>query len=129
MILMFALMFVSIILVLKIRSIAQKDNPKNFYWDSIYNNRPLSKSGEKAISKDAHYSYLYARDVLKRRFELGEEAIIQNDQVVVFYIFNVIKGRFALGEKAVVLERVKKNDKKLFSANKYVETILGYNHQ
>ena len=35
--------------------------------------------GEQAISTDAKYSYLYARDVLNSRFELGETTIAEDD--------------------------------------------------
>ncbi|NIO44458.1 MAG: hypothetical protein GTN36_02790, partial [Candidatus Aenigmarchaeota archaeon] len=38
------------------------------------------KKNKDAISKNAYYSYLYARNVIKDRFEKGEEAISKDAQ-------------------------------------------------
>ena len=44
-------------------------------WDKYKNNPDELKKREDAISKNATYSYLYARDVLKKPFPNGENAI------------------------------------------------------
>ena len=43
---------------------------------------------EEEISKSATCSYYYARDVLKRRFELGEKAIFDSgdDKLAIMYL-------------------------------------------
>jgi len=48
---------------------------------------------EPAISKDAEYSYYYARDVIKGRFILGEAAISKDAYWSYWYARYVIKGR------------------------------------
>jgi len=57
--------------------------------------------GEEAISKDAHCSLGYARDVTKERFCLGEEAISKNAHCSLVYAKEVIRGRFELGEEVI----------------------------
>jgi len=57
--------------------------------------------GEKAISKDAEYSYCYARDVLEGRFEMGEKAISNSAEYSYYYARHVLKGRFEMGEEVI----------------------------
>jgi len=45
------------------------------------------------ISKDAYYSYLYAKYVIEGRFILGEPAISKNAEYSYWYAINVIKSR------------------------------------
>ena len=59
------------------------------------------KRFETEISKDAEYSYYYAEDVLKGRFEIGEKAISKNASYSYLYAKYVLKGRFEMGEKAI----------------------------
>ena len=47
------------------------------------------------------YSYLYARYVLKGRFELGEILIAANPEYSYLYARDILKGRFELGEQAI----------------------------
>jgi hypothetical protein len=54
-----------------------------------------------AIAGDSHFSYLYARDVLKGRFAEGEKAISQKADWSYLYALNILEGRFELGEKAI----------------------------
>jgi len=56
---------------------------------------------EPLISKDALYSYYYARDVIKGRFILAELAIIQDAYFSYWYAIEVIEGRFELGEPVI----------------------------
>ncbi len=61
--------------------------------------------GEEAISKNAYSSFYYALDVLKPlgidRFELGEEAISKDAEYSYFYALYVLKSRFEQGEEAI----------------------------
>ena len=61
----------------------------------------LDAHGENLISQNAYYSYDYAKNVIKGRFELGEKAISQDAEFSYLYARDVIKGRFELGEKAI----------------------------
>ena len=45
----------------------------------------------KVISKNAKYSYLYALDILKGRFELGEKVISKDAHYSYYYARNVLK--------------------------------------
>jgi hypothetical protein len=45
-------------------------------YDYVYDENVRFELGESMIAKDAHYSYWYARDVIKGRFELGEPKIL-----------------------------------------------------
>jgi hypothetical protein len=56
------------------------------------------------IAADARYVYDYARDVIKRRFELGEPVIATNVYYSYHYARDVIKGRFELGEPAIAAD-------------------------
>jgi hypothetical protein len=53
------------------------------------------------LEKSPQYSYWYAREVLKSRFELGEKAISNNSEYSYLYAREVLKSRFELGEKAI----------------------------
>jgi len=48
---------------------------------------------EPTISKNAEYSYYYAKDVIKDRFILGEAAISKDAYWSYCYAINVIKGK------------------------------------
>lgn len=64
--------------------------------------KPLAIKGlELIMAEDAEYSYYYAEDVLKGRFELGEPAIAQDYFFSMTYARDVICGDFPLGEKAI----------------------------
>ena len=57
--------------------------------------------GEQTIATNAEYSYRYARDVLKGRFELGEPVIASGALYSFWYAYEAIYGRFELGEAAI----------------------------
>ena len=59
------------------------------------------RSAESAISKDAEYSYYYARFVLKGRFEKGENAISKDADYSCSYARYVLKGKFEKGEDII----------------------------
>jgi len=65
-------------------------------YQAYYKARNLGKripELEPAISKNAEYSYYYARDVIKGRFILGEPVISQDSQCSFCYAIEVIKGK------------------------------------
>jgi hypothetical protein len=56
---------------------------------------------ENIISQDARYSYAYAREIIKSRFQLGEKLISQNPTYSYYYALNILRDRFKLGEKSI----------------------------
>ena len=56
---------------------------------------------ETIIATDSRYSYLYARDVIKGRWEPGEAIIATYSYWSRRYARDVIKGRFPLGESLI----------------------------
>lgn len=56
---------------------------------------------EKIISESSAFSYLYAKQILKGRFELGEEAISKNIYYSFYYSVRVLANRFKLGEAVI----------------------------
>lgn len=50
---------------------------------------------------NASICYMYARDILKGRFELGEELIIKDSEYSYWYARIVLRGRFELGEELI----------------------------
>ncbi len=56
---------------------------------------------EPIISKDAYWSYLYAKDVIKGRWKQAEPVISQNAQCSYYYAKDVIEGRWELAEPAI----------------------------
>jgi len=57
--------------------------------------------GEKAISKSAFQSYLYAKNILGKRFELGEKAIAKHPNYSLLYAKEVLCDEFEMGEDAI----------------------------
>jgi len=56
---------------------------------------------EPTIIQDAEYSYLYARDIIKGRWELAEPIISKDAHCSYLYAKNIIKGRWELGEATI----------------------------
>ena len=71
------------------------------FWEKYKDNKEELKMREKAISRDAEYSYLYARIVLRGPFPLGEEAIAKSSFYSYLYAHYVLKGPFPAGEEAI----------------------------
>ena len=61
--------------------------------------------GEDAISKSSEYSYLYALDVIKGRWEPGEDAIMKDSGRAVSYAHHFLCGRWKAAEKAIAKKR------------------------
>jgi hypothetical protein len=51
--------------------------------------------------KNLRFAYLYARNILKGRFELGEPTIATDANYSYLYAKNILKGRFELGEPII----------------------------
>ena len=86
-----------------------KENKRFFFLEhiilqneqySFYYARDIIKGrweeAEKIISTDPLYSYHYARDVIKRRFLEGEKIIANHLYYSYLYARNIIKGMFPL---------------------------------
>lgn len=71
------------------------------FWDTYVNIPEELRKREVAISKDAEYSYVYAREVLKKPFALGEEAISKDALYAKLYAKNILKGPFPAGEETI----------------------------
>ena len=63
------------------------------YWYAKYvlNEQPFPL-GEKAITKSSEYSYLYAREILKKSFKMGEPAISKEAGYSYYYAKNILIG-------------------------------------
>jgi len=59
------------------------------------------EEGEKIIATDPPCSYIYARDVIKGTFEDGEKSISSDPYYSYLYAHDVLKGRFIEGEKSI----------------------------
>jgi len=74
--------------------------PQEAYYKARESDKRIPKL-EPIISKDAYWSYRYARDVIKGRFILAEPAISKDALYSFYYARNIIKGKFILGEPAI----------------------------
>jgi hypothetical protein len=77
---------------------------KRAYNYACNNNCRVNLDNEKLIAIDGYYSYYYARDVLKCRFELGEKIITTDAYFSYCYARDVLKCRFELGEKIITTD-------------------------
>jgi len=71
---------------------------------------------ELIICKNTHYSYCYAKHVIKGKWELGEPAISKNVYYSYCYALYVIKGRWELGEAAI--------SKNAFNSFHYAKNVI-----
>ena len=81
----------------------------DLFWEKYENNPKELKKREGAISMSAKYSYYYALDVLKTRFEAGEKVIATNTWFSYGYDFYVLKARFEAGEKKILHSECKQD--------------------
>jgi len=58
--------------------------------------------GEEIITKDAHYSFWYADNAVKGRFPEGELAISKDPSYSYWYARDVLRGRFPEGEVSIL---------------------------
>jgi len=59
------------------------------------------EKGEDVISEHPYYSFLYALHILNGRFKKGEKAISKDDYYSYLYARDVLKDRFKKGEDAI----------------------------
>lgn len=83
-------------------------SPSNAHCYAAYKLGDVFKEGEAIIATDPHYSYRYAREVMKGRFELGEPSIATNAKLSYLYARDIHNGRFGLGETAIAVDGVYK---------------------
>ena len=69
--------------------------PEEAYYKCIYEDKRILKL-EGIIATDSKYSYYYARDIIKGRFEKGEQIIVTDPENSYFYARYVIKDPFHL---------------------------------
>ena len=74
--------------------------PRKAYYQSESQGYGTTEQ-EAIIATNSWYSYCYARDVIKGRWEPGEAIIATNAYYSHCYATNVIKGRFPLGEPVI----------------------------
>lgn len=72
---------------------------------------------ELILATNAHYSYLYAANIINGRFKLGERVILKSSLCSHQYIKNIIKNKFKLSDRARF---------KTFNNKRYRKTFLGY---
>jgi len=66
--------------------------PQEVYSKACYLGKRIPEF-EPTISKDAQYSFLYARDIIKGKWELGEPIISKYAYLSYYYALYVIKGK------------------------------------
>jgi len=74
--------------------------PEEAYYKVIKSEKRIPEL-EPFISKDAEYSYLYAINIIKGRWELGEAIISKDAYFSYYYAINIIKDRFILAEPTI----------------------------
>ena len=86
-----------------------KANPK---WAFDYvSKHGKDKELEPIISTSSYHSYLYAKYVLNAQpFPLGEKAIAKNATYSYHYARNVLKARFELGENVILSSKFYKTE-------------------
>ena len=83
--------------------------PKKAYEYALSKNTPQPDL-EPRIAGSAQYSFLYAKNVLKGRFELGEPSIATNLQFAFYYAKDILKGRFIGAETKLLIHPSYKQD-------------------
>lgn len=61
--------------------------------------------GEEVISKNAHFAFLYAKEILNNVFPLGEAIISRCPYYALWYAKYVINGPFLIGEAAIAKDK------------------------
>lgn len=77
----------------------------DLFWKKYEKQPAEMKKREPAIAKDAYYSYIYARDVLKRRFPAGEPTIAKDSGFAYTYALFVVGGPWPEGEEAIAKDQ------------------------
>ena len=80
---------------------------------------------EHILSQDAHYSFFYAKEVIKGRWELGENAISQDIYFSFLYAKDVLKNKLPeIMHNKMIAYSIK--DPKKYFTNQYFEFIKIY---
>ena len=75
-------------------------NAKEIYDQAFKENKRLP-AFESIILQDVHWTYYYALEVVKSRWEEGEASISTKAQYAYFYARNILKGRWEEGEEII----------------------------
>jgi hypothetical protein len=75
-------------------------NPEEAYMESFRAKKRLPEV-EAILLKDASFSYLYANNIIKGRWEEAEATIATDAQITYNYVICIIKGRWEEG-KAII---------------------------
>jgi len=74
---------------------------RKLYNDALQGKR-LLQSEECVLAQSCHYSYLYAKYVLHRRFLQAEPYLAKDAHWAYKYAFDIIKGRFPAAESELL---------------------------
>ena len=83
---------------------AERKIAESPWWSYMYAKMVLKgrfNDGEATIATSGQYSYMYANFVIKGRFVQGEQAISMDPRASLSYAQKVVRGRFELGETAI----------------------------
>jgi len=70
-------------------------------YRKAYNSGKRIPELEQTISKNAEYSYYYAKDVIKDRFIIAEPIISKDAEWSYYYAEDVIKGKWEIAETTI----------------------------
>jgi hypothetical protein len=73
---------------------------KEVYYKCYYEKKRMPQL-ESIIANDPYYSYLYARDVIKGRWEGGEKSIATDSECCYRYAIDALKGPFRQGHPEI----------------------------
>lgn len=78
----------------------EHQSTETMYKHALIINAPI-KDYEEEIAQDGKISFLYAKNILKGRFEAGERMIARYSKISFLYARDIIKGKFPMGEYAI----------------------------
>ena len=93
------------------------DTVPELVWKKYKDDPKELKKREKALAKDLHIAFDYAKRILKGPFPAGEAVIAKHSNYAYYYAKEVLKGPFPAGEAAIAKDPQ-------FSYE-YAKTILG----
>ena len=92
--------------------------PEEAYYKCKNENRRIPEL-EDVIATDSKYSYRYAINIIKGRWEKGERSISTNSHYSYWYVINIINCPFELGHRAIFNSHYK---------NEYIDFLKSINY-
>jgi len=80
-----------------------------FFWEAFKRDKNVLRKHELPISKNALYSFIYARDILEDKFPKGEDAIAADPNYAFKYAVDIIQGKFKKGHETILNSDQKEN--------------------